>query len=658
MLYGGFMTTISRAATVLIAISIAGAPLANGQECQESFDSTFELIQQAIFERNGCTNATCHSADAPAGGLDLTAEAAYDSLVDGAVQSVALAPTVRRVVPAKKEESLLWLNLAAATLPDSWTAPLRPMPLGGLPALTLDELEVIQLWIERGAPREGVVEGTGDLLDACLPPTQPLATKPLDPPPPGVGLQVKAPTQILAPHSEREVCFITYYDFTDRVPEEFRGPGGDTFRYKRIDARQDPLSHHAVVVDYDGNTPLDSPVWGAWTCGGGERHGESCEPTDLGSCGDGVCMSTPQSAVGCIGFGPGDASIGFGNESLFNTMAAGLGTLDGIYAEAPLSGILIWNSHSFNVTDEPGKLDIWVNLYFAPEDEQRHELERFTVIDSLFRIDVPPFGTQLLCDHHVVPPDTQIIELSSHNHKRGVRFQTFEGSFRCQGGPKPGAACSPRDDQDDLGAPDICGGAPCAGFLAPAAGDCNGDLVVKVDEVVTGVGIALGTIAPSLCRRADPDDSGSVSISELVVAVRALLEPEMRDPAASTLYTSLFYSDPAVLKFDPPMNLGGAAASDEERTLTYCGLYDNGFLDPSDVKRKSTSPSAPSGFPLGSCRETVACAAGKIGAPCSTDVQCDSAPGAGDGACDACAVKFGATTDDEMFILLGAGYRE
>lgn len=645
----------SRLVRAVFCSVISIAAVANGQECQESFDSTFEMIQAAIFERNGCTSAACHGSNAPAGGLDLSPAVAYGNLVDAAVQSVAVAPTVRRVVPAKKEESLLWINLAAAVFPDDYTAPLQPMPLGGLPPLTENELDVIRLWIENGAPEEGVVEGTGELLEACLPPTRPLETRPLDPPPDGVGIQIKAPTQILNPLSEREVCFITYYDFTDQVPEEFRGPNGDTFRYKRVEARQDPLSHHAVLVAYTGSTPLDSPVWGAWTCGGGERHGEPCEPTDPGACGDGVCASTPQSAVGCIGFGPGDASIGFGNDSLFNTMAAGLGSLKGVYAETPLRGMFVWNSHAFNVTDEPGKLDIWVNLYFASPEEQVNELERFTVIDSLFGIDVPPFQSREICGHYVVPPGMQIVELSSHNHKRGARFQIFEGAFRCQGGPSSGAACSPNDDDEGLGAPDICVGAPCAATLPPAAGDCNADLTVELDEVVTGLGIALGNLEPSHCERADADGNGSVSITELLAAVHALLQP-MRDPEASTLYTNLFYADPAVLKLDPPLNLGGASSIAEERTLTYCGLFENGVRDPSQVKRRSTSPPPPPGFSFGVCHVPVACAEGDIGAPCRGDADCDIE--GGDGACDACPVKFGVTTDDEMFILLGAGFRK
>jgi hypothetical protein len=40
------------------------------------------------------------------------------------------------------------------------------------------------------------------------------------------------------------------------------------------------------------------------------------------------------------------------------------------------------------------------------------------------------------------------------------------------------------------------------------------------------------------------------------------------------------------------------------------------------------------------------------------DGACDTTPGAGDGECDACSVRFGTTTEDEMFILLGAFFTE
>lgn len=654
-------------ATVLtiIVACLLGSDLGGGRggrawagTCEQEFDSTFALIQQGIFERRGCASATCHDASA-SGGLNLSAGVAYDNLVDAGVQSIATRPNLRRVSPAKKEDSLLWLNVAAGTLPDQWTAPLRAMPLGGLPPLTINELQVIQLWIEAGAPRSGVVRGTGELLDACLPPPEPLETKPLDPPAPGTGVQLRPPRQILQPHSERETCFITYYDVTDQVPERFRGPSGDTFRYKRIDARQDPLSHHAVVLPYRGTTPIDDPVWGPYSCGGGSRDGQSCDPTDLQSCGsDGVCASQPMPAVGCIGFGPGDATIGVGNDSLFNTMAAGLGGVEGVYAEAPLRGMLIWNSHAFNVTDRAGKLDIWVNLEFAAPEEQRYPLQRFTEIFEQFQLSVPAFTAAEMCARYTVAPGTAVIELSSHNHRRGKRFRIWEGAFGCAGGANAGAPCSPLGVDPGFGLEDPCGGTACTSQKPPRVGDCNRDLRVTIDELVSGINLALELAPVTDCPHFDADGDGHVGVDDIVGAVDAAISPALRDPQESLLYTSLSYADPAVVRFDPPRLLGGRLATDAERTLTYCSLYDNGYTNPDEVKRRSTSPLPTAGFPGGPCDRAEACTAGLVGEHCSLDSQCDSAPGSGDGQCDACTVRFGTTTEDEMFILLGAFYSE
>jgi hypothetical protein len=656
------MRAIWTASVTAAALVLASAAPAGAGTCTEQFDSTFALLR-AIFERHGCTNAFCHDATA-AGGLDLTGDDVYDRLVDAPVQSVAARPGLTRVSPAKKEHSLLWLNVAAATLPSQWRAPLRAMPLGGLAPLSLDELEVLQLWIEAGAPRAGVVPGSGELVDACLPPPAPLETKPLAPPAPGTGVQLRGPRQILAPNSEREVCFVTYYDVTDQVPPRFRGPSGTTFRYKRLEARQDPLSHHAVVIPYLGSTPIGSPLWGPFACGGGARDGAPCEPTDPASCGDdGVCGSRPVPSVACIGYGPGDASIGVGNDSLFNTMAAGLGSVEGVYAEAPLRGTLVWNSHAFNVTDTPGKLDIWVNLEFAAPEEQRYPLRRFTEVYEQFRLSVPAFAAQELCARYVVQPGAAIVELSSHNHRRGKRFRIWEGAFTCEGGPGAGKPCAPGGVTPGLGLDDPCAGTPCSAPRLPRVGDCDRNQRLSVDELLVGVNIALGRRPLADCGNFDGDADGEVRVDELLAAVDALLDPT-RDADESLLYTSLSYADPAVAHFDPPLRLGGSGSSDIARTLTYCALYDNGYTDAAEVKRRSTSPRPTAGFPGGPCSTPLGCTAGRVRAACSgatpaaRDASCDSQAGAGDGDCDACPVAFGTTTDDEMFVLLGAMYLE
>ncbi|MEO8605897.1 MAG: hypothetical protein ABI629_25225 [bacterium] len=66
----------------------------------------------------------------------------------------------------------------------------------------------------------------------------------------------------------------------------------------------------------------------------------------------------------------------------------------------------------------------------------------------------------------------------------------------------------------------------CAVATAAAAGcpgDCNGDGVVTIDEIISGVAIALGTKPTSVCAAFDRDADGSISINELLAAVNALL---------------------------------------------------------------------------------------------------------------------------------------
>jgi hypothetical protein len=57
----------------------------------------------------------------------------------------------------------------------------------------------------------------------------------------------------------------------------------------------------------------------------------------------------------------------------------------------------------------------------------------------------------------------------------------------------------------------------------PCPGDCSGNHIVTVGELLTGVNIALERAAISTCPNADADHNGSVFVDELTRAVRALL---------------------------------------------------------------------------------------------------------------------------------------
>jgi hypothetical protein len=56
------------------------------------------------------------------------------------------------------------------------------------------------------------------------------------------------------------------------------------------------------------------------------------------------------------------------------------------------------------------------------------------------------------------------------------------------------------------------------------AGDCDGDGEVRINELITGVAIALGQQLIGACNAFDTNDDGMVGIAELVGGVGGLLE--------------------------------------------------------------------------------------------------------------------------------------
>lgn len=66
------------------------------------------------------------------------------------------------------------------------------------------------------------------------------------------------------------------------------------------------------------------------------------------------------------------------------------------------------------------------------------------------------------------------------------------------------------------------GATPTATAPAACPGDCDGDGTVAVNELITGVNLALGNVAS--CDAMDGDEDERISIAELIRAVGALLE--------------------------------------------------------------------------------------------------------------------------------------
>jgi cysteine-rich repeat protein len=583
-------------------------------EC-DVFPTTYDLIQTAIFDNQGCSVDACHGA-IKSGGLDLRAGASYDSLNDVAATTVL---GKKRVEPGSKDDSLLWINLAARTLPDDYTAPLRGMPIGGN-AISEEALEALGLWIETGgAAREANLPAAASLLAACVPEPEPVKIDPLEPPAPGTGVQMHMPAYILPGKSETEVCFTSYYDFTDQIPAELLSPDGKTFRYKTVEVRQDPLSHHLIVDVFRGDVPPDDPIWGVYHCTPEGAHaGEVCDPLDLDFCGAGQCATAPDPlTIACIGFGPteGLGGLGSGGFAFAQETTAHFRYPEAVYDELPVKGNILWNSHAFNLTRKAGSLEAWINIYFPKPDEQDYPQQQIFDASEIFwnenfppfpQVELPPYHAKEFCNLHEFKPvregfaggsllavdeTAHLFEISGHMHRHGKRFQIYRGAFTCAGGTNAGDACNPA-------APEMCPASACV-------------------------------------------DAGG------------------RDPQQALLYTNFVYNDPVVLRFDPPILFSGSAAV-ADRTFTYCGYYDNGLNNPAAVKRRSTSPPGGVLFDIftvgGPCAQnkTQCMNEGKRDVLCNgNDALCDSSPGAGDGDCDACPLTGGFRTEDEMFIMFG-----
>ena len=61
------------------------------------------------------------------------------------------------------------------------------------------------------------------------------------------------------------------------------------------------------------------------------------------------------------------------------------------------------------------------------------------------------------------------------------------------------------------------------GEAGPCTGDCNGDGMVTINELITGVNIALGSQPPSACPIFDANSNGQVEINELIAGVNNAL---------------------------------------------------------------------------------------------------------------------------------------
>jgi cysteine-rich repeat protein len=427
------------------------------------YDSTFEAIQALIFDGvYGCSADICHGT-ALSGGLDLRDGTSYSQLVS--VPSPNWSGNPLRVFPGDQDPSLLYsklahLTLGAPTIPSTGTA----MPSGANPALTTDHLEAIRLWIRGGAPEDVVVAGTPELLGTCLPSASPNKIPKPDAPAPSVGFQLTQPGWPLPAEDERELCVVSYYDLSAVIPPAFKIPcTGDSgevnqpedecFAYNDQFLAQDPQSHHSIIHIYVGDYDQTHSGWGSWRCYLGDDAGDPCDPLNLNAdCGGGgICGGDDVEGIACLsagGYGPPDYSQ-FGNTApTFGGSQESTSQTSypvGVYATLPIKGLVVWNSHAFNLTEYPMALEAWLNMEYT--SDLTYPVRALFDTKNIFLQNVAPFDSTEYCDTHTFSgTDTiNLFEISSHTHRYGKRWRYYQSPQT----PCPSyVGCTPGDPGD------------------------------------------------------------------------------------------------------------------------------------------------------------------------------------------------------------------
>ncbi|MDG2305041.1 MAG: hypothetical protein P8R42_10360 [Candidatus Binatia bacterium] len=429
-------------------------------ECPHGeFDSTFEAIQSVVFEGYGCADGICHDAIAPQGGLDLTAGSAYANLIG---VSSLISPTNYRVVPGEPPLSVLYDKLQAGTHSTLPAFGGSPMPSGGAP-LTADHLQAVWEWIRGGAPEDLSVEGTAELLATCLPDPEPLVIPVPDPPGAGVGVQFRQTPWDLPATSEDEICMATYYNLvgTGLVPVSEQvdcavtthNPTGKCFRYHKTVLAQDPQSHHSLISMFGGTLPLTHSNWGTWTLKFQDQtnplEGTTCDPStvDPTTGYNANCSSRVVSGITCSSLG-GGVGLGSGNFGGSQEPYVAKEFADGVYALHPMAGIIMWNSHAFNLSPFDSTMSQYLNMELAGPLDLLYTAKAIFQANDIFVMGfgsggIPAFETREYCSTYTPPRYATVFDLGSHTHRTGVHFRIWgPPNSSCSAG----GTCAPRGD--------------------------------------------------------------------------------------------------------------------------------------------------------------------------------------------------------------------
>jgi hypothetical protein len=369
--------TLTRRSMLGFGLVLAGCSGGSEAPPTAAGTSSFTRLQSQVF-MTSCAFAACHAAENTSGsGLVLTGSGAYASLVDVAPrQTVARTDGLRLVRPGKPDSSLLWHKVNGFTGGHHAHDYGAPMPWSG-PPLPSGQVEFIRQWIAAGASATSDDVNPALLTSTAeLAPYTPLAA-------PAVGFQVKLPGFDVPAGKEREIF---RYTAVGNTAEAW---------VNRIQTRMRTGSHHFVLYTFAGNTPA---------------------------------LAIPSAnAVRDLKDSAGNLDFATLIAMPFHVFFSGTQTPEGDYTfppgvaiRLPANAMLDVNSHYVNSTGFVTRGEAEANLHTVPASSVQFEAQALNLVNS--NLTLPAGRDTTIRRTFTFSKLTRIVMLTSHMHKRGLKF--------------------------------------------------------------------------------------------------------------------------------------------------------------------------------------------------------------------------------------------
>ncbi len=198
------------------------------------------------------------------------------------------------------------------------------------------------------------------------------------------GFQMRMTSFVVQPGDDREGC--EYAVAPNRRPMDVAG----------FELNVTPGTHHFVLWEYLGKHQSSSDFW------------------------TGI-----QYAPGYIGLGPRDALVS--NANLFGMVSAATKRIrfpPGVAVRLEPHAIIYPNLHFHNYTEAPITAQAVFNLIPARPGRVKHHAQAFTVGSR--DISIPARGTASLTGEWHTPVDIHLVQISTHQHRRGTRMSVHQ----------------------------------------------------------------------------------------------------------------------------------------------------------------------------------------------------------------------------------------